>query len=332
MTVLAPTKLPPGIRRYRRHETADSSANAGGDVPRLQLLLLGATVALAGCATPDGGGVRGSKTLLKWHTGDDPRAAPPAGGEDQAEKPPADPRAEPIVTDRPDFTEASSTVGKGRVQLETGYTYVRDRSDGVLRAAHSYPEALLRVGLFADWFEVRVGQNLGSERAGADGFATGFDDLYVGAKLGLTEQAGVLPEAAVVLQATVPTGSGSRTNGRVLPGVNLLFGWDVIEDAITCGGSVQGLSTVDDNRHTYLTLAQSFTVGYTLTERVGAYTEWFAFYPSGATSPGIGPEHYFNGGFTFRPVPHIQFDVRAGVGLNRRADDFFAGSGVSVRY
>lgn len=308
----------------------------GGDVyRRLQLLLIGSSVALAGCAT-NGEGVRASKTLLKWNAADVPEVASAQEGEDKAEKPPAepDPRTEPIITDRPDFTEASSPVGKGRVQLETGYTYSRDRSDGVLRSAHSYPEALLRVGLFADWFEFRLGQNLGSEKGsgGATGFTTGFDDLYVGTKLGLTEQAGVLPEAAVVIQATVPTGADSLSAGLVLPGVNLLFGWSVIEDKITLGGSLQGLSTVDDNRHRYLTIAQSLTVGYTLTERVGAYTEWFAFYPSGATSPGVGSEHYLNGGFTFRPVPYLQFDVRAGFGLNRRADDFFAGSGVSVRY
>lgn len=303
---------------------------------RLQILLISSSVALVGCAA-NGEGERSAKTLLKWNATDVLGAVPTPEGDDKVEKPPADtdPRSEPIVTDRPDFTEASSTVGKGRVQLETGYTYVRDRSDGVLRSAHSYPEALLRVGLFTDWFEFRLGQNLGSERetpGDSTRFITGADDLYVGAKLGLTEQAGVLPEAAVVLQATVPTGAESRSAGRVLPGVNLLYGWDVIEDKITFGGSSQGLSTVDDNRHTYLTLAQSLTVGYTLTERVGAYTEWFAFFPSGATAPGVGPEHYLNGGFTFRPVPYLQFDVRAGVGLNRRADDFFVGSGVSVRY
>src|SRR4051812_29697256 len=33
---------------------------------------------------------------------------------------------EPLDADRPDFTEATTTVGLGRVQLETGYTYFRD--------------------------------------------------------------------------------------------------------------------------------------------------------------------------------------------------------------
>ena len=35
----------------------------------------------------------------------------------------------PLVTDRPDFTEASSTVGHGVAQLEIGYTYTFD-NDG----------------------------------------------------------------------------------------------------------------------------------------------------------------------------------------------------------
>lgn len=55
-----------------------------------------------------------------------------------------------ITTDRPDFTEASSTVGRGRVQLEAGYTFLRSYADGVTTRIHSYPETLFRLGLFAD--------------------------------------------------------------------------------------------------------------------------------------------------------------------------------------
>ena len=31
---------------------------------------------------------------------------------------------EPLVTDRPDFTESSSSLGKGYLQLESGFTFV----------------------------------------------------------------------------------------------------------------------------------------------------------------------------------------------------------------
>ena len=49
-------------------------------------------------------------------------------------------------------------------------------------------------------------------------------------KLGLTEQRGWLPATVVIPQMTVPTGNGEVTARRVLPGVNLDFGWEVIKD------------------------------------------------------------------------------------------------------
>ena len=43
-------------------------------------------------------------------------------------------------------------------------------------------------------------------------------------------------------------------------------------------------------------------------------------------------EAIFHPGLTYRVTPNLQLDLRAGVGLNRHADDFFAGSGFAVRY
>jgi hypothetical protein len=287
---------------------------------RMGVLLLLAVS--AGCTTARSGAV-GSKALFAWAAAEAPVTAD------------AEPAPDSIVTDRPDFTEASSTVGQGRLQLESGYTFFRDRTDGTTTQLHSFPEALLRVGMFEDWFEWRLGQNFGSQRvAGSGGTAetlTGAQDLYVGTKIALTEQSKWLPETAVIVQATLPTGRNGFTTDRVLPGVNYLFGWDVIPEAISLGGSVQGNLTRDDTGHSYLTLANSATVGYSLTEKTGAFTEFFAFYPSGAKSDA-GPEYYFDGGFTYRLTNDLQFDIRGGVGLNRRADDFFSGAGFAYRY
>ncbi len=293
------------------------------------VFLLGLSSGFVGCATMPGSTEPGPKTLLAWSPGE---SKPEPAAEDKVED---KGKVEPLVTDRPDFTEASSTVGKGRVQLESGYTYIRDRSGGALNTLHSYPEALLRIGLFADWFELRLGQNFGNARSSSiDGVETssGATDLYLGVKLGLTEQKGVFPEVALVLQSQLPSGSHEFTTGQTHPGANLLYGWDVIEDRLTLGGSTQANRALDDTGHAHVLFAQSLTVGYTLTERLGAYTEWFALFPSGAVAEDSGPEHYFNGGFTYRVTPNFQLDIRAGVGLNERASDFFAGTGFAVRY
>ncbi|VTU01467.1 Uncharacterized protein OS=Blastopirellula marina DSM 3645 GN=DSM3645_16740 PE=4 SV=1: Phenol_MetA_deg [Gemmataceae bacterium] len=273
----------------------------------------------------------GAKTLLAWSAGRAPEPKPPA----DPDAPPVQEKEEPLTTDRPDFTEASSTVGRGRVQLEAGYTFTRDRSGDATSRSHSYPEALLRVGAVADWLEFRLGQNFGHAPVDSPNgvFGTGgAEDLYLGVKLGLTEQKQVLPEVALILQTTVPTGHRDFTSSKLQPGFNLLYGWDVIEDRLSFAGSSQANRALDATGHGYVELAQSLTAGYTLTERLGAYTEWFAFFPTGALAPGVGPQQYLDGGFTFRLTPNVQFDVRAGVGLNRQSDDYFAGTGFAIRY
>ena len=236
---------------------------------------------------------------------------------------------EPLVTDRPDFTESSSTVGRGVLQLEMGYTYVSDNDGADQTITHSYPELLLRYGIFAEWLELRVGWNYANELVnGAQ--ASGAEDLYLGLKIGLTPQEGILPEMALIPQMTAPTGADVFSADEVLAGVNWLYSWE-ISDAISTGGSTQFNRAIDElTDEAYTEWAQSWTIAFSLTDRVGAYTEWFAFFPNSADT--AKPEHYFNGGFAYLVNNDIQWDVRAGVGLNGAADDYFVGTGLSIRF
>ncbi len=338
------------------------------------LLGFAVTLLVSGCASTcvdvccaPGCEKKGAKTLFEWavckepepkengkeangkngeENGEQPKngkngnGQDPANGNGESEEPEQE---EPIATDRPDFTEASSTVGRGRVQLEAGYTFFRDSSTlttqigepGAARfTGHSYPEMLWRIGMFADWFELRIGQNFVSEREitpDATTSISGALDLYLGVKLALTEQKKALPEMALVLQTFVPTGTGELSAGEMLPGFNLLYGWDIVEDCLTAGGSSQ-INRALDGEHYFVLLAQSFTIGYTLTPKLGAYTEWFALFPAGALDSSIGPEQYADGGLTYKVTNNFQLDIRAGIGLNDHAADFFAGSGFAVRY
>ena len=213
-------------------------------------------------------------------------------------------------------------------QIETGYTFIEDRKDGVVLQNHSWGEALMRYGFLADWLELRLGVFPVSERSTDEGSTSGVEDLYVGVKLALTEQSGWWPEMALTPQATVPTGSSHFQNYATLIGVNWIYGWD-INKFLATGGSTQVNKAVDEELDSYAEFAQSWTINYTLTEQLGAYTEWFALVPSGTQLAET--EHYFDGGFTFKFTKDVQWDIRGGIGLNDAAADYFVGTGLSVR-
>lgn len=235
----------------------------------------------------------------------------------------------PMATDRPDVTEASSTVGSGVLQFETGYTYMEDRTADQLKQSHSFPEVLLRYGTPTDWLELRFATNISHQKSETTSF-TGREDLYFGAKLALTLQDGFYPEMALVPQMTVPTGAGELTSGKLLPGVNWLYGWD-LNDLVSTAGSTQFNFSVDEETgKDYTEWIQTWTVGYSLHDQIGAYTEWFAFIPHGSDSART--EHYANCGLTFQATDDIQWDIRTGMGLNDAAADWFTGIGLSFRF
>lgn len=241
---------------------------------------------------------------------------------------PVDPNSG-MATDRPDVTEASSTVGSGVLQIETGYTYLQDRTAGQLNESHSFPETLFRYGTPVDWLELRFATNVSHQKAETTSF-TGAEDLYFGGKIGLTSQDGLYPEMALVPQVTIPSGAKALTSGRSLPGVNWLYGWDVT-DIVSTAGSTQFNFSVDENtKNDYIEWTQTWTVGYALRDHIGAYTEWFAFFPHGSETAQT--EHYANCGLTFQFTDDIQWDIRTGMGLNDSAADWFTGIGMSVRF
>lgn len=243
----------------------------------------------------------------------------------------ADPaRDDRVDPDRPHFPEASTTVGLGRAVLESGYTFTK--KDGT-SLSHSYPEALLRVGAFAEWFELRVGQNLITEERKIGGLTErtgGFQDLYLGAKIALTQQNGFIPSTAIIPQMTVPTGSSEETAHRVLVGLNADFGWEIVKDRFGVELLLSNNQIKDELSGIQHQFATGLTGVFQVNKQLELFAEWDAFYLRGGLA-STSPQHYAIAGLVYFVTPDLALDLRAGTGLNHRSNDLIAGIGLSVR-
>ena len=241
--------------------------------------------------------------------------------------------SEGLIGDRPDFIEASTTVGRGVKQVEMGYTYSFDNDGTTQVRGHSNPEMLWRLGFCAEWLEMRIGYNFSDSRertGGVDTNIRGGEDLYLGFKLALTPQDGLLPETALMLQATVPTGDDSVTAGETLPGITYIYSWELNEKWALAGQTQIGRAMDGSTSRPYSEFSQAVGLARTFNDKLGGYFEWFCMIPDGADS--ARNEHYMDGGFAYQVTNNLQLDARVGFGLSDGADDYFAGLGIIYRY
>jgi len=250
----------------------------------------------------------------------------------------SDASAEPLVTDRPDFTESTDAVPPRHLQIEMGYTFTYDREGSDRVRDHAAPELLMRIGLI-DRLELRLGwagyswtesqfetETPVGRTVTHEDWSQGDNDVSVGFKYKLLDQDGSVPDLGVIAAATLPSGTAGLSSGDVDPEVKLLWAYDLTDRLGLAGNLNVGAPTED--AHRFVQASGSVTLGVSLTESLGSYVEYFGFYPN---AYGSDCAHYANGGFTYLLNKDCQIDIRVGVGLNEEADDFFTGIGFALR-
>jgi hypothetical protein len=264
---------------------------------------------------------------LKW-----PEKAKPAGGDadsDEAEEP----KDEPLESDRPDFTEATTTVGLGRLQIEGGYKFTHGIGGVPSHDAHDLPEMLLRYGvaerleLRAAWDEGVVFDRRLDRNSGRVVTETGFTDVELGVKYAISKQDKWRPQTAMIVALTAPVGSSSQTSGQVDVRVNYLYSWEFNKKtSLNC--STGNLWTGESGDH-FSELFQAVSLEYEWTEKLHVFGEWYALVPRDGRDNRT--QHYFDSGLTYLLTPNVQLDWSAGLGLSDASDRFFTGCGVTIR-
>ncbi|HLA85893.1 MAG TPA: transporter [Thermoguttaceae bacterium] len=240
---------------------------------------------------------------------------------------------DPLEADRPDFTESPNTIDRGRLQLESGWTYFHDQTGGLEFDAHRLPELLLRYGL-TEKLELRLVWSgymsycQHGPQPGETLLLDGVTDMDVGCKLKISKQSGWRPESALIACVTAPVGATAWTSSRVDTYLTYNYGWDITEQ-IFIGGSTGTWWTGYQGDH-ITTMYQSATLGMGLTERLGAFFEWYVLIFDGGQDNR--PDHFLDTGITYLVTEDFQLDWRIGAGLSESAEDLFTGAGFAVRW
>ncbi len=233
---------------------------------------------------------------------------------------------EPLVSDRPDFTESTGTIAPGHVQIEGGIT----RQEIGEVDALSVGEILVRLGL-GERLEARLGVGSWTRVDVPGAEIDGYEDPTVGLKVRLTppvdDRPPGFPAASLLLGTSVPVGSEELTTDEWEPEARLALGW-ILTDLLSLGANL-GVAFPSDGDDRFDQILASLTVGIAATDRLGIFVETYGF---SEEEPDGESTQYVDTGVTFALTDDLQLDARIGFGLNDPSPERFVGVGAAVRW
>jgi hypothetical protein len=238
---------------------------------------------------------------------------------------------EEIETDRDSFTPATSITPHCRTIAEMSYSFVDNR---IGYDTNSYPELLLRRGI-TDRLELRLGWNMEVGSGGADisgieepSFEGGFEreaTLLYGVKAATSEQQGIVPQSAILVQGYTPT-QGPEATTQI--SVGEVFGWRFAE--VWQWDSSFRFGSGNDGDDQFSLWSGSTVLKRDLGERWNVHIEYFNVCSSDKEVElsrhfvSFGPHVLLN--------PNLEIGVRVGFGLNEQSSKFFSNVGVGWRF
>lgn len=233
---------------------------------------------------------------------------------------------EPLISDRPDFTESAALIAPGHVQVESGVTRASESNVDEV----SIGEVFGRIGL-TDRLELRVVPNSYSVvLADRTPSVSGRVDPVLGVKVKFldgTETPSLRPAISLIAGTSLPIGSTEFRAPHLQPEAKLLLAWP-INDRVSFSSNLN-YARPHDGLRSFDEYSASGSFGFVITERVGFYTEGFAFAPQDGSD---ALRKYFNVGSTLLLSPDLQLDGRVGIGPSTRTGDYFVGIGVVRRW
>lgn len=232
----------------------------------------------------------------------------------------------PLVTDRPDATEAPTVVPQGSLQVETGGFYTSFTDNSLQEETFTYNTTLLRYGLL-DNFELRLGWNLEQtnftfQDTALQELSTSFSPLLLGMKVAIAQEKGWLPEIGLIGHIFLPF----TVNKELRPeftstDFRFAFNHTLSEKS----GLAYNVGAQWGNDSPEIAYIYTLAYGYSITDRLGAYIELYGDFPEDNRA-----NHFWDAGLTYAVAPLVQLDATIGQSITQ-GQDILLSAGVSFR-
>lgn len=223
----------------------------------------------------------------------------------------------PIQCDRPDQTETSFTVPKGRFQLESGFSFKKDDD----LKTYSLPSSLWKYGIAKSW-ELRMITEWNSDVVGGEKLA-GIQPIQLGAKVNFCEEKKGRPKTSLIAHLAIPDWASPDYKGNYYAPNFRFTLQNTLMDGLNLGYNVGANWSPFDGKPSGL---YTLTLGYSLTQDLGFYGEIFGFFPQNDK-----PNHSIDGGFTYLISNDFMLDLSAGKRIAGETADFYLAFGISFR-
>ncbi len=225
---------------------------------------------------------------------------------------------EPIQADRPDQTETPALVPKGMFQVETGFTF--QKNDAFSKSL-SLPSTLWKYGVNEN-FELRLITEFFWEEIKNEKF-NGLSPIYVGFKVKLTEEKGIIPKTSFIAHISLPNMASKNFKTEFI-GPEFRF---VMQHTLSERMSFSyNLGAEWDGFSAEPTFIYTTATGYSITKKLGSYFELFGFIPQNQK-----PYHSFDGGITYLINNNFMLDLSSGFGISKNAPNNYWAFGFSFR-
>lgn len=224
-----------------------------------------------------------------------------------------------IQTDRPDQTECPFITPQHYFQLENGFSYEKNNANSELIVA---PTILTRFGI-NKYIELRLITEYVVSKENFINYPR-LNPVLIGFKTRLLEEKGIIPTTSLIAHIGIPDMASTEYRANYYYPEFRFTMQHTISDKQSLS---YNLGAEWDGVNKKPTFIYTLTTGYSLTETIGAYIEFYGFVPQMGKA-----DHRFDLGLTYLFNPNHQLDISGGFGLSKISPEYYFALGYSFRF